>query len=42
MTELCVLAMMVELWTRRREMGDEDENNMEDTSGYDKSGVQLA
>jgi len=34
--------MMVELWTRKREMGDEDENDVEDTSGYDKSGVQLA
>jgi len=29
-------AMMVELWTRKREMGDEDENDMEDTSGYEK------
>ena len=35
-------AMMIELWTRRREMGDEDENDMEDTSGYEKPGVQLA
>jgi len=34
--------MMVELWTRKREMGDEDENDIEDTSGYEKSGVQLA
>jgi len=34
--------MMVELWTRKREMGDEDENKMEDTSGYGKSGVPLA
>jgi len=34
--------MMVELWTRKREMGDEDENDMEDTSCYGKSGVQLA
>ena len=42
MTYLCVLAMMVELWTRKREMGDEDENDMEDTSGYEKSGEQLA
>jgi hypothetical protein len=33
--------MMVELWTRKREMGDEDENDV-DTSGYDKSGVRLA
>jgi len=35
-------AMMVELWTRKREMGDEDENDVEDMSGYEKSGVQLA
>jgi len=28
--------MMVELWTRKREMEDEDENDMEDTSGYEK------
>jgi len=35
-------AMMVELWTRKREMRDEDENNMDDTSGYEKSGVRLA
>jgi hypothetical protein len=34
--------MMVELWTRQREMGDEDENDMENTSGYEKSGVGLA
>jgi len=34
--------MMVELWTRKREMGDEDENDMEDTSGYEKPGVRLA
>jgi len=33
---------MVELWTRKREMGDEDENDMENTSGYEKSGVRLA
>jgi len=31
--------MMVELWTRNREMGDEDENGMEDTTGYEKSGL---
>jgi len=31
--------MMVELLTREREMGDEDENDMEDTSGYEESGV---
>jgi len=34
--------MMVELWMRKREMRDEDENDVEDTSGYEKSGVQLA
>jgi len=34
--------MMVELWTRKREMGDEDENNVEDRSGYEKSRVRLA
>jgi len=28
--------MMVELWTRKREMEDEDENDVEDTSGYEK------
>ena len=42
MTQLCVLAMMVELWTRKRAMGEEDENDMEDTIGYEKSVVQLA
>jgi len=31
--------MMVELWTRKREIGDEDENEMDDTSRYEKSGV---
>ena len=35
-------AMMVDLWTRKREMGDEDENDMEDTSAYGKSRVRLA
>jgi len=34
--------MMVELWTRKRDMEDEDENYMEDASGYEKSGVRLA
>ena len=33
---------MVELWTTKREMGDEDENNVQDTSGYEESEVQLA
>jgi len=34
--------MMVVLWTRKREMVDEDENDLEDTSGDEKSGVRLA
>jgi hypothetical protein len=34
--------MMVELWTRKREMGDDDESEMEDMSGYEKLGVRLA
>ena len=34
--------MMIELWTRKRDLRDEDENNVEDTSGYEKTGVQLA
>ena len=34
--------MMVELWMRKRQMGDEVENNMEATSRPEKSGVQLA
>jgi hypothetical protein len=42
MTKLCVLVMMVEVWTRKREMGDDDENNMENMSGYEKSGERLA
>ena len=33
--------MMVEMWMRTREMGDEDENYLEDTSGYERSGVWL-
>jgi len=33
--------MMVELWKRKREMGDEDENNVEDKSGYEKPRVKL-
>jgi len=35
-------AMMVEMWMRKRVMWDEDENDVEDTSGYEKSGVRLA
>jgi len=34
--------MMVELLTRKRGMGDEEENDMEDMSGPEKSGVRLA
>jgi hypothetical protein len=33
---------MVELGTRKREMGDKNENDVEDTSGYEKSMVRLA
>jgi hypothetical protein len=33
---------MVEFWTRKREMGDEYENDVEDTRGYGKLGVRLA
>jgi hypothetical protein len=29
-------AMMVEFWTRKREMGDKDENDLEDTGGWEK------
>jgi len=34
--------MMVELWMRKRKMGDDDENDMEGMSRYEKSGVPLA
>jgi len=34
-------ATMLELWTRNRGMGDEDVNDLEDMSRYDKSGVRL-
>jgi len=34
-------AMMVELWMRKREMGHEHENDVDDTSGSEKSGVRL-
>ena len=30
--------MMVELWTRKREERDEDENDIEDKSGYEITG----
>jgi len=42
MTEHCVLARMVEVWTRKKEMGNEDENDMEDTSRPEESEVRLA
>jgi hypothetical protein len=32
---------MVQLWTGQTEMGVEDENNMEERSGHEKSGVGL-
>jgi len=34
--------MMVELWTRKGEMEDEDKNDMERTSSHKNSGVWLA
>jgi hypothetical protein len=34
--------MMVVLWTRKRDIGEEDENDVEDTSGNEKSGVRFA
>jgi len=34
--------MMGELWTRKRDMVDKDENDMQNMSGYEKSGVRLA
>ena len=33
--------MMAELWMRKREIGDEDENDVEDTSGNEESEVHL-
>jgi hypothetical protein len=38
MTYLCVLEMMVQLWTRKREMGDQDENDTVVTREYEISG----
>jgi len=35
-------AMTVELWMRKRKKGDEDEYDVENASGYEKSGVRLA
>jgi hypothetical protein len=32
-------AMMVVMWTRQREIEDQSENDVEDTMGYEKSGV---
>jgi len=34
--------MMVELWSRERDMGDENQNDVEDTSGFGNQEVQLA
>jgi hypothetical protein len=34
--------MMIELWTRKRERGDDDEDDMEDTGRYENTGVLLA
>jgi hypothetical protein len=31
--------MIVELWTGKREIGDEDVNDMENTNGYEISGI---
>jgi hypothetical protein len=31
--------MIAELWMRKREVVDKYENDVEDTSGYEKSGV---
>jgi len=33
--------MMVEFWTRKRELGVVDENDVEYSSEYEKSGIQL-
>ena len=33
---------MLELWTKKREIGNEDVNDVEDTSRFEKSGVQHA
>ena len=33
--------MLVELWTTTTEIGDEDENKVEDMTRYEKSGVRL-
>jgi hypothetical protein len=31
--------MIVDVWTRRREMADADEHDVEEISGHEKSGV---
>ena len=33
---------MVEFWTSKKKMGDEDENDREDKNGDEKSSVQYA
>jgi len=33
--------MMVEFWTTKSQIGDKDENNMQDTRGFEKSGEPL-
>ena len=38
----CCSEMMVGLWTRKRDMEDDDENDVLDTSGYEISGATLA
>jgi len=42
MTEHSVPTIWVELWTEKRDMGDKDDNDIEDTSRPETSGVQLA
>jgi hypothetical protein len=34
--------MIVEIWTRKRGTGNEDEKDVEDTTRYKKSSVRLA
>jgi len=34
--------MMIVLWIRKREMRDDDKDDMEDTSRYEKTGVLVA
>jgi hypothetical protein len=35
-------AMIVDLGTRKTELGDKEDNDVDDTSGYEKSGVRYA